>query len=133
MHAKFRLCTSSIILCTYMVLASIINTIDFACLLSYHVPLFFSSFLYVCMYLIVCRHPKNTNVVESMVKALARVVSSIQVYNMGSTLHFIPNPFLFTCFIFSNSTILINKKNNGLILQVQICGICFCNVVVSSS
>lgn len=26
-----------------------------------------------------CRHPKNTNVVEGMVKALARVVSSVQV------------------------------------------------------
>lgn len=26
-----------------------------------------------------CRHPKNTNVVEGMVKVLARVVSSVQV------------------------------------------------------
>jgi hypothetical protein len=26
-----------------------------------------------------CRHPKNTNVVEGMVKALARVVSNVQV------------------------------------------------------
>lgn len=31
-----------------------------------------------------CRHPKNTNVVEGMVKALARVVSSVQVQNMFS-------------------------------------------------
>ena len=31
-----------------------------------------------------CRHPKNTNVVEGMVKALARVVSSLQVKDVLS-------------------------------------------------
>ncbi|KAK4337751.1 hypothetical protein RND71_042238 [Anisodus tanguticus] len=36
-------------------------------------------FIYMWVYLIICRHPKNTNVVESMVKALARVVSTIQM------------------------------------------------------
>lgn len=34
--------------------------------------------VYLLSYLL-CRHPKNTNIVEGIVKALARVVSSVQV------------------------------------------------------